>query len=400
MEPHLRYQRIAEISAVFTPGSPVNTLDLFAGRKDQILALLAVLGQRGQHAVLYGERGVGKTSFANILTDLFHDKSATPIAAVRVNCASDDTFASLWASIFRRLRVSVDEDRPLTPEHVVDLLEQQSRRPLIVIDELDRYENDDGLSLMADTIKALSDHAVPATLMLVGVADSINQLIGDHRSVERALVQIQMPRMSVAELELIVDKGLSKLRMTISRHSKTRIARLSEGLPFYTHLLSRSAAIHAAEDDRAAISERDLDRATQDAVDKAQQSILSDYEKAIRSAHTDNLYKEVLLACALTDKTAEGFFSPGNVRLPMARITGKNVTISAYSRHLNEFAGAHRAAVLVKDGSPRRYFYRFTNPILQPYVVLRGIADGLMTEDLLTELRHPGKDSIELPEQA
>lgn len=51
---------MAEISAVFTPGSPVHALDLFAGRKDQRLTLLAVLGQRGQHAVLYGERGVGQ----------------------------------------------------------------------------------------------------------------------------------------------------------------------------------------------------------------------------------------------------------------------------------------------------------------------------------------------------
>src|SRR5439155_19716416 len=39
---------------------------------------------------------------------------------------------------------------------------------LIVIDELDRLEDDDTISLLADTIKTLSDHSIPGTLMLVG----------------------------------------------------------------------------------------------------------------------------------------------------------------------------------------------------------------------------------------
>jgi Cdc6-like AAA superfamily ATPase len=389
-----KLQRVAEVSGVFTPGSPVNTLDLFAGRMDQILALLGVLGQRGQHAVLYGERGVGKTSLANILADIFSDKSTTPIHSVRVNCSTQDTFASLWTNIFRRMNVEVDPELDLTPDAVLQVLERQPRKPLIVIDELDRFDDNDGLSLLADTIKTLSDHAVPATLVLVGVADSVNQLIGDHQSVERALVQVQMPRMSRRELEEIVEKGLKKLRLTIAPQSKSRIARLSEGLPFYTHLLCRDAAIHAVQDDRTAIGQQDVDRATKAAVEKAQQSILADYEKATRSVRPDNQFQEVLLSCALTEKTAEGYFSAGSLRAPMSRITGKSVPVSAFARHLNEFASPQRGSVLQKVGQPRKYFYRFTNPILQPYIVLRGIAEGLISEALLAELRPDEADPI------
>jgi len=36
MDLQKRFRRIAEISSSFTPGSPVNTVDLFAGRRDQI----------------------------------------------------------------------------------------------------------------------------------------------------------------------------------------------------------------------------------------------------------------------------------------------------------------------------------------------------------------------------
>jgi Cdc6-like AAA superfamily ATPase len=385
-----KLQRVLEVSAVFTPGSPVNTVDLFAGRMDQILALLGVLGQRGQHAVLYGERGVGKTSLANILADI----STVKINSVRVNCTTQDTFASLWTNIFRRMETELDAAREMTPDYVLQLLEREPRKALIVIDELDRFDDNDGLSLLADTIKTLSDHAVPATLVLVGVADSVNQLIGDHQSVERALVQVQMPRMSRRELEEIVEKGLKKLRLGITPQSKSRIARLSEGLPFYTHLLSRDAAIHAVQDDRTAINEQDVDRATRAAVEKAQQSILADYEKATRSVRKDNLFQEVLLSCALTVKSAEGYFSPGSLRAPMSRITGKTVTVSTFARHLNEFASPQRGTVLQKDGQPRKFFYRFTNPILQPYIVLRGIAEGLISEELLAELRPDESDPI------
>ncbi len=50
---------------------------------------------------------------------------------------------------------------------------------------------------MADTIKTLSDWGTEATIILVGVGDSIDQLIEEHESVVRALVRIHMPRMSV-----------------------------------------------------------------------------------------------------------------------------------------------------------------------------------------------------------
>ena len=60
--------------------------------------------------------------------------------------------------------------------------------------------------------------------MLVGVADSVDQLIEEHQSIERAAVQIHMPRMSVSELSEIIDKGLSQAGMTIEPEAKKSIA--------------------------------------------------------------------------------------------------------------------------------------------------------------------------------
>ena len=43
----------------FSPGAPIDELDLLAGRTAQIDRMLDTVAQRGQHAILYGERGVG-----------------------------------------------------------------------------------------------------------------------------------------------------------------------------------------------------------------------------------------------------------------------------------------------------------------------------------------------------
>jgi hypothetical protein len=50
------------------------------------------------------------------------------------------------------------------PEGVRLTLEGLDGRALIVIDELDRLEDNESLMLLADTIKTLSDHAVGTTL--------------------------------------------------------------------------------------------------------------------------------------------------------------------------------------------------------------------------------------------
>jgi hypothetical protein len=35
--------------------------------------------------------------------------------------------------------------------------------------------------------------------------------------------------------------------------------------------------------------------------------------------------------------------------------------------------------VLQKRGSPRQFRYRFVNPLLQPYVVMRGLSEGAVS---------------------
>jgi len=63
---------------VFTPNTPIDQRALFAGRGDQIRRIIDAVNQAGQHAILFGERGVGKTSLANVISQFQVTPVSTP----------------------------------------------------------------------------------------------------------------------------------------------------------------------------------------------------------------------------------------------------------------------------------------------------------------------------------
>jgi hypothetical protein len=274
----------------------------------------------------------------------------------------------------------------------------RSAVPILILDEFDRL----GQSVkraFADTIKTLSDHAVGATVVLVGVADSVDQLIEEHQSVERALIQVHMPRMSVLEIQQIINTGLQGLGMTIDVEAQTKISLFSQGLPHYAHLLGLHAARTALDEDHSThVTSAIVDRAITKALQNAQQSIRSAYHQATLSSRKDNLFADVLLSCALAPQDSLGFFAAQDVRQPMREITGKPYEIPSFAQHLNEFS-EKRGPILRKTGNKRRYRYRFTNPLMQPFVIMQGFADGKISPILLARLAeaHVASQSRDLP---
>jgi len=219
MEDEDRYRLIARINRAFTPGAPINSRDLFAGRRREVQRAIGTIFQPGQHVVVYGERGVGKTSLANTLFDFLVLMGEYKYQRARVNCADGMSFEAVWRAIFRQLTTKIDgEDVELdntlpsdpTSESVREVFQSMDDRSIVIIDEFDRITDSVVQTALADTIKTLSDNIVNTTLIMVGVADSLDQLIAEHRSIERAIRQIPMPRMSKTELLEIVDKGLAQ----------------------------------------------------------------------------------------------------------------------------------------------------------------------------------------------
>jgi len=74
-----------------------------------------------------------------------------------------------------------------------------------------------------------------------------------------------------------------------------------------------------------------------------------------------------------------GYFAATNVKLELEKIMGKTYEVSAFAQHLKQFCSNERGPVLKKVGYPRRYKYRFVNPLLGPFIIMNGLAKGLIS---------------------
>jgi Cdc6-like AAA superfamily ATPase len=386
--------RMRLVAEAFRPAAPIDRRGLFSGRSDEIAELYSVVAQPGQHAVIYGERGVGKTSLAAVVTEMLRGSG---VLVARATCDSSDDFSSVWRKALSEIAVSrttqavgfgstesetsIPGAGLLGPGEVTPHAVQRAlgsigtRQPIAVIfDEFDRLGAAAGKerALFADTIKTLSDRVAPATVVLVGVADDVGELIREHRSVERALVQIRMPRMSREELAEIAARGVKAARMTVAKTSVGRITVLSQGLPHYTHLLTQLAAQAALAERRADITARDVDSAVSRAIDRAQQSVTEAYYRA--TAGDGDARRRVLLACALATEDDFGFFSADDLDEPLGKLGAEGS--ESLEQDLLELARAETVLQRRQEAGSARY--RFVNPLLQPYVVMRGLSEGLV----------------------
>lgn len=390
-----------KLRTIFKPSTPINRFDLFMGRQQQSRKLLAALNQNGQHAILFGERGVGKTSLANVL--MFQIRSpGWPIVAPIVNATRQDSYSVLWGRLFVELDHKLKAHKiklpawaaryvkysqegihdPITPDAVCRVLSAAAEKALVVaiIDEFDTLQSQDVRSAMADTIKYLSDRNAPCTVIIIGVSDDVEGLIEEHHSVERCLAQIRMPRMSRDELEEIVTKSLYVAGMQIENGALHEISRISKGLPHYAHLLGLHSAINAVDNDTHKVVQSHVSKAIAVAIEDSYLPIQQAYLKATDSSQQTALYCEVLLAAALADTNEFGYFGPTDVRGPLSKILKKTAKIESFARHLHAFCEERLGPVLRKSTIKSRPRFRFLNPLMQPYVIMRGIRDGLLTE--------------------
>ena len=381
-----------KLSRAFSPATAINRHDLFRGRRAIIRRLIDAANQAGQHAIIYGERGVGKTSLANVLSDVLRPLTSETIASARFNCNRDTSYREVWQALFREVEVPIkDASSGLTVDNVFNTLRHAGPRKLIlIIDEFDRIQDPDVDTLFADTIKTLSDFSLDTTLVLIGVADDVDDLITEHESIDRCLVQIQLPRMPFDELEEIVRSGIASVEMGISEDSVSKICTLSLGLPHYVHALGLASGRAAIDSHSMQVDTQHVDAAIDNLVSESQQTILHQFDLATASPRRENFYSQVLLACALAPTDTLGYFRAADVRDPCTRIMRRRMEIPSYVKHLRGLSDERRGEVLQRVGAARQYRFRFSDPLMQPYVLMRGLQKGLINmSDISRSSRAP-----------
>jgi Cdc6-like AAA superfamily ATPase len=319
-----------EAGQLFTPSTPINIAEALAGRTEQIRKLVDTISERGRHAIIYGEPGVGKTSVAQVL-QYFVPRKTSEVIYIRKAAFSSDDYSSVWMEIFKNIKFVADAgygektytvsdmySSGVTPNDVVRELSnfQPNHIPIIVIDEYNVIKDKDSPHTMAETIKAVSDAGLNVTIVIVGISDTVESLIEGHASISRCCEEVLMPRMHNGEMQALVESRTSKLGMKIAGDAKWKIINLSKGLPAFCHGLGKGAVIAAIDQKRRSVEEKEVDISINVLLASSQNTLKNDYETAIRSNQARARFRQILTACALAKTDESGYFTAKQVQSP------------------------------------------------------------------------------------
>lgn len=389
---------LARCEQAFRPFAPIDLPEFFAGRIEYVRRLEAEISAPGRHVAIFGERGVGKTSLAQ-LAYFFLQRSEEDTHLVR--CERTSTFDSIFTDVlasagievtlngvesegeqraglgvtalslgttrrFRRTFRRITAGRQITPRLLLEHF--RDRDGLIIIDEYDRVTDAATHTRLAELIKHFSDEAARSKIIVVGVADTLTQLIGEHESLGRSLAQMRLARMTDEELGDIIDKGAGFVNARFKADDRRKIVRLADGFPYFVHLIGRHAARAAGQqilrdaNARVVVADEEYTAGLQEALRNVESTLTDQYEEAtVTTRRPSEKFTLVLWAMALAQ---ERDVQVQDIAKHASFLTDTDVKAASLSWNLGELS-EKRGRVLTKV---REGYYKFTNPLMRPFV--------------------------------
>jgi hypothetical protein len=404
-----------EVGRLFSaaPFSAVGSLDhgpvqeLYPGRGAEIRLMMQAVRDPAKHILLYGERSLGKTSLSNTF---WRSRSTLdqPVLVARVQVYPSDDFSSLWTRALEEFKTVFRDSQEIRSdfEHVSpDIVRREFQKlpahlgAIMIIDEFDLLRTKEARELTANLLKSLHDHATNVTILLIGVAENIEDLVTNHQSLRRVLTLIKLERMNKVDLEKILDSRLRMTPLRISDDACTEIVTLSCGLPYYVQTLGRFATLNAIKNHRLRVESEDVNAALEGFLDESGKLFDNDYQVGVESRQDNNIFREVILACALAPCDPGGIFNPTEVTKMLNLMNPENSYSHArVQQYLSQFTSERRGKILTRSGVKAGYRYRFSDALMQPFVIMKGINAGMIDQRLRGLLLHPGKAAVQGPE--
>ena len=379
----------------FTPSRPKYSGRFFAGRRWALRRIITAVEQDQAHIVIYGPRGVGKTSLANVLAE---SASEVEYQVLRYPCGSDATFEDIFRGLLRSLPADnlgratqarfagVENLEQLLPEGefgAADLTAILSQikldHAILIIDEFDRVESKQLKNQLAEAIKNLSDASARVTVIVIGIAHSLDELIGMHPSIQRHLVGIRLPLMTVSELERVVLAGAASSDVRFEDATRDMIVAFSKGLPYYAQLLSLHAGRTALMRGSMLVQMGDLRDALEMVLIESDPLARASYETATQE-ETDQHLIDILFAAATAPFDDYGTFTAEGAAEMFADSDGRKLPEAEIRQCLEDLAQQENARLIETWLMPTAETrYAFVLPAMRQYILLRqAVRRGLM----------------------
>jgi len=363
----------------FTPAQPVTDRRLFAGRIEVLKHLIEVIENRLAHVVVFGERGIGKTSLLHILSDLARESD---YLTLRATCGAGSQFDVLFRTLLREIPLiyhdsvsptdsgigagatlaSLLPERPFDSRELGDILSGiTSIRVLLMLDEYDRIESEEFRLNIAELIKNLSDRAAPVQLVIAGVSSNLHELIGYIPSIRRNVVGLPLPKLSKAEVVEIIKRGEEASGIHFTRNMIGIIDELSQGSPYLVRLVCYHSSLAALSAGRMKVLRQDvqegLDLMVEEAAARLPIAALQSARRIDLERHEELVGRAVHLA-----GTPSGWFSARDIHDTAANAEDA-ARIEAFIR--DELIPIR---LMIQEGSGRDARYRFVDEGLQSFL--------------------------------
>jgi len=365
----------------YTPAQPVTDRRMFAGRTKLMTTLIRLIEDQRLHTVIYGERGIGKTSLLQVLAKAAVDAR---YLVVYVTCGARSEFDETFRTISGHIPLmyhsaygptSVEGERGDTLATLLDhdpvsvrvaanaLAKIEGTRVLVILDEFDRADSADFRRSIAEMLKSLSDQSVRVQFIIAGVAANLTELVDNVPSIQRNVYAMRVPKMTAAEIRSIVKNGETISELHFDEAAIHAIIARCMGFPYLATLLSHRAALMALDENRLLVNAADVAFATEEAVEEFKGRISRRSQQQIAAlVKKGNL--AVLGALAGAAQSTGGWFSAEDIAAARAD-AGALVDAKAFAERLAE------SRTLIESGDDGHGpGYRFIEPTVPVYLWL------------------------------
>jgi uncharacterized protein len=395
-----------KLSTVVNPATPVRSLQHLKGRDQQLEEIERALYAVGRHIFIFGDRGVGKSSLAATAAYQYQSSDADPIF---VSGSPDETFQSIIANIaiqalgrskteqsksqesssfeFRGLKwssgyeiSSIDLATQIkTISDATELLKQvaqkHSEKPTVVLDEFDTIPNPAERTKFASLLKQLGDQSIELKFFITGIGQSCQELLGAHQSAHRQLATIELMRLSFEGRREIVQDAARAFDLELDDNVNWRIALISDGYPYYVHLLVEKM-LWAAYDSEATdlrLGWEEFHAGLRVTVNETNAELRQPYEKAVLQRAPE--FEDIVWSTADGEDLFRALDSMYSSYKQIATSRGRPlVNRSKYSDLVRRLKDASYGSVL-KSVLGRHGWYEFREKMLRGYVRMQAEAN-------------------------
>lgn len=289
MEPAVSSLSFDDYSKIFTPSSPVELAEFFVGRSDELFTVIKTIERPGQHALIFGERGIGKTCLTEVALRERKER------VVKLQCGNKWTFKQFSNQFFNSIKRSVEgrlQDSIVNTEVEWDAssliyeLRNKCKPTIIVLDEYDLLpKNIDFHKQISMFLKGVSNQPseLPFTFIIVGIAKTANELLDGHKSSGRNLQEIYLKFIERRAIREFLERSEKALKIRFDKAVIDQLVEGSFGYPYFVHLICESIfhAIERKDPLRRYIDKKFYKEGLTRAVNSKYQDLKDRYEKKV-----------------------------------------------------------------------------------------------------------------------